>query len=428
MSSSSSSCSIFSKFFLGFYILLILFGSSSALWSSLPSVVSSLPFRTLNRRSLLPCPDPNPYIQVNISSDSELKDDDQVTVTVSGVLFPADSDWVAMVSPAHSDVTNCPLSAWLYKQTGDLSDLPLLCHYPVKAQYMSNDPDYLDCKKKECQKYEAGVCVVHTCSGSVTFHVVNIRTDIGFLFFADGFDTPCILGRSRSVSFANPNSPLYGHLSSVDSTGTSMKLTWVSGDKEPQEIQYGDGKSQASTVTTFTQDDMCSSGSIKSPAADFGWHDPGYIHSAVMTELEPSRTYSYKYGRDYMDSGSVYTLGDSGGECGVAYETYFPMPTPGKDKPWYSIEQASIHFTVISTEHDWSENSEQYEWMKKDLESVDRSRTPWVIFTGHRPMYSSLKGGFPASVDPKFAEAVEPLLVDNEVTVYLSYISNKVFG
>lgn len=63
--------------------------------------------------------------------------------------------------------------------------------------------------------------------------------------------------------------------------------------------------------------------------------------------------------RDYFGSGSVYVTPDSGGECGVAYETYFPMPTPGKDKPWYSIEQASVHFTVISTEHHWKEGSEQ---------------------------------------------------------------------
>ena len=67
----------------------------------------------------------------------------------------------------------------------------------------------------------------------------------------------------------------------------------------------------------------------------------------------------FLFSRDYVDSGSVYITPDSGGECGVAYETYFPMPTPGKDKPWYSIEQASVHFTVISTEHNWSVNSEQ---------------------------------------------------------------------
>ena len=60
-----------------------------------------------------------------------------------------------------------------------------------------------------------------------------------------------------------------------------------------------------------------------------------------------------------MSSGSVYITPDSGGECGVPYETYFPMPTAAKDKPWYSIEQGSIHFTIISTEHDWTKNSEQ---------------------------------------------------------------------
>ncbi|GJV85445.1 heat shock cognate 70 kDa protein 2-like protein [Tanacetum coccineum] len=41
------------------------------------------------------------------------------------------------------------------------------------------------------------------------------------------------------------------------------------------------------------------------------------------------------------------------------HESYFPMPTPAKDKPWYSIEQGNVHFVVISTEHAWSPNSEQ---------------------------------------------------------------------
>ncbi|PNX74507.1 putative inactive purple acid phosphatase 27-like protein, partial [Trifolium pratense] len=116
--------------------------------------------------------------------------------------------------------------------------------------------------------------------------------------------------------------------------------------------------------------------------------------------------------RDYIDSGSVYITPDSGGECGVPYETYFPMPTSAKDKPWYSIEQASVHFTVISTEHDWSINSEQYAWMKKDMASVNRQHTPWLIFMGHRPMYTS-NNGF-SSKDKNFINAVEPLLLANK--------------
>ncbi|KAK8542285.1 hypothetical protein V6N12_014886 [Hibiscus sabdariffa] len=509
-------------------------------------------FRVLNRRTLIQCPDPNPYLQINVTDNADLSDDQFVTVNVSGVLVPSDSDWVAMISPSYSNVTTCLESEAYYIQTGDTSTLPLLCHYPVKAKYVSSDPDYISCKNKECQKYGSnGDCEVTTCSGSVSFHVVNIRTDIEFVFFTGGFSTPCVLTRTDTpLKFSNPNSPLYGHLSSIDSTATSMRLTWVSGEKEPQQVQYGDGKSQTSEVATFSADDMCSEfrlgtlsyelnlfkqyfrqfslapipkciGSVvQSPAKDFGWHDPGYIHTAVMSGLQPSTAFKYKYGsdavgwseeiefrtppaggsdgvkflvfgdmgkapldssaehyiqpgsisvikamteevesgnvdsifhigdisyatgflvewdfflhlitplasqitymtaignheRDYVDSGSWYSGPDSGGECGVPYETYFPMPTPAKDKPWYSIEQGSVHFTVISTEHDWTEQSEQYEWMKTDMASVDRSKTPWLIFTGHRPMYSSL------GADDQFLEVVEPLLLDNKVDLVL---------
>lgn len=67
-------------------------------------------------------------------------------------------------------------------------------------------------------------CIASTCSGSITFHVVNIRTDIEFVFFTGEFATPCILTTTSPLSFANPNMPLYGHLSSVDSSETSVSL------------------------------------------------------------------------------------------------------------------------------------------------------------------------------------------------------------
>lgn len=483
-------------------------------------------FRVLNRKTLINCADPNPYLKINFSSSkSQLLDEEYIQVTVSGVLVPSPGDWVAMISPSDSDISACPLNGIQYAQTGDLSELPLLCHYPVKAQSVSNDPDYLGCKKKECKKYLRGECVVKTCTATLTFHVINIRTDVEFVLFGGGFKTPCIFKRSNPIRFANPKQPLYGHISSIDSTASSMKVTWVSGDKKPQQVLYA-GKSVTSTVTTFTREDMCSS-ILKSPAKDFGWHNPGYIHSAVMTGLEPSRNFSYRYGsdstgwsdqitfktppaggsneikfiafgdmgkaprdssaehyiqpgsitvieaianevsagnvdsifhigdisyatgflvewdyflhqinpvastvsymsaignheRDYIGTGSVYITPDSGGECGIPYDTYFPMPTPAKDKPWYSIEQGSVHFTVISTEHDWTEDSEQYNWMNKDMAAVNRSRTPWLIFMGHRPMYTSCSGSIVLpNVDKKFVAAVEPLLLANKVDMVL---------
>lgn len=483
-------------------------------------------FRVLNRRSLFDCHDDNPFLKITAGSGGQLSDDQFVSVTVSGVFEPSDDDWIAMISPSSSKVSSCPLSEAFYLQTGDLSKLPLLCHYPVKAQYLSKDPNYLSCKNNECQKrglFGIG-CKVKTCSATISFHVINIRTDIQFVLFTGGFITPCILRRSGNLVFANPNKPLYGRISSIDSSGTSMRLTWVSGDNAPQQVQYGDGKSETSQVSTFTQNDMCSNSAVPSPAKDFGWHDPGYIHTAVMNGLTPSSTFSYKYGsdsvgwsdqiqfqtppsggsnevkfivfgdmgkapldpstehyiqpgslsvvkgmigevdkgnvdsvfhigdisyatgflvewdyflqlitplasrvsymtaignheRDYIDYGSVYITPDSGGECGVPYETYFPMPTSAKDKPWYSIEQGSIHFTIISTEHGWSQDSEQYQWMKNDMASVNRSRTPWLVFMGHRPMYTSVNSI--TSVDSNFVREVEPLLLENKVDLAL---------
>ncbi|KAL9262593.1 putative inactive purple acid phosphatase 27 [Drosera capensis] len=427
-------------------------------------------YRLINRESLFTCPIESRYIQISAENITEIANEQFITVNISGVIVPAKDDWVAMISPSTSKryvewflffllqilffcgIGDCPLDELMYAQTGDLSSLPLICHYPVKAQYVKNDPGYLSCQNPECQDYLGDVCIVKTCAASLTFHVVNIRTDIEFVFFAGGFITPCILKRSTPLKFANPNMPSFGHLSSIDSTATSIRLTWVSGDQKPQQIQYGNGKR------------------LRVPR-DFGWHDPGYIHTAVMTGLEPSSTYSYKYGsdlagwsdqiqfhtppaggsnelnflaygdigkasldesvehhiqpgsisvveamtaevtsgnvdsifhigdisyatgflaevgfflsliepiasrvsymsgigvsiytyatRDYIGSGSVYITPDSGGECGVAYETYFPLPTSAKDKPWYSIEQGPVHFTLVSTEHDWSPNSEQ---------------------------------------------------------------------
>lgn len=48
-----------------------------------------------------------------------------------------------------------------------------------------------------------------------------------------------------------------------------------------------------------------------------------------------------------------------------------------------------MHFVIISTEHDFMPGSPQYKFIEKDLASVNRTETPWVIAMSHRPMYSS---------------------------------------
>lgn len=57
-------------------------------------------FRVVNRRKLLTCPDPNPYLRITVSPNTPMSDVEYLTVTVSGVLIPDSSDWVAMISPS----------------------------------------------------------------------------------------------------------------------------------------------------------------------------------------------------------------------------------------------------------------------------------------------------------------------------------------
>ncbi|KAG0567487.1 hypothetical protein M758_7G139800 [Ceratodon purpureus] len=482
------------------------------------------------RKRINECVSLNPFLTMEVDTEGPLADVQNVTVTVRGVLNPDENDWIAVMPSSESNfIDNCPYVKLLYLETGDTQELPLLCKYPVKFQHIGKaDSQYLNCKNSECQKKLGGFCLAKTCTGSITFRLINIRSDVIFVFFGYGLIHPCILLTSKSLSFANPLSPLHGHLSSVNSAADSMRVTWVSGDYEPQSVIYGyNNYSVTSSVTTFQQSDLCDTD--LGPATGFGWHDPGFIHTAVLTRLLPSTSYEYQYGsekagwskrnkfrtppaagdsevkfimlsdmgknerdssnehylqegaldvidavakevdaggvaaifhtgdisyatgflvewdafleminpvasrvpymtatgnheRDFPGSGSVYPTPDSGGECGVPYETYFQMPSQGPDKPWYSVEYGPIHFTVMSTEVDWTCGSEQFTWLEKDLASVNRSRTPWVIFSGHRPLYSSavadsLLSEILRQVDSSMMLAIEPLLVQYKVDI-----------
>lgn len=126
--------------------------------------------------------------------------------------------------------------------------------------------------------------------------------------------------------------------------------------------------------------------------------------------------------RDYPNSGSYYTGFDSGGECGVAYASRFHMPTSGaKDETWWSVTYGPVHMAVISTEQNFTVGSAQYQWLQADLAKVDRSQTPFLLLSGHRPMMIDSTYDAPAGGDlPVAAElraALEPLLQKYRVDV-----------
>jgi acid phosphatase len=143
----------------------------------------------------------------------------------------------------------------------------------------------------------------------------------------------------------------------------------------------------------------------------------------------------------------------------TAYQHRFRMPgaeTGGVGNFWYSFDYGLAHFVSMDGETDyanspeWSfaeelsgnethpkesetyltdsgpfgrvgnvkdtKSYEQYQWLKKDLASVDRKKTPWVIVMSHRPMYSSAYSSYQKNIRAAF----EGLMLEHGVDAYLS--------
>lgn len=120
---------------------------------------------------------------------------------------------------------------------------------------------------------------------------------------------------------------------------------------------------------------------------------------------------------------------DGGGECGIPYSLRFKMPgnssfstgtgAPDTRNLYYSFDVGVVHFLYISTETNFLEGSDQYSFIKADLESVNRDKTPFVVVQGHRPMYTTSNELRDTPMREKMLENLEPLLVENNVTLAL---------
>lgn len=89
------------------------------------------------------------------------------------------------------------------------------------------------------------------------------------------------------------------------------------------------------------------------------------------------------------------------------YNNHYNMPSAesgGVSNMWYSFESGPVHFVSLLTETDLGEGllgpiekakgnvngpfgkpNQQVDWLKADLATVDRQKTPWVVVGLHRP-------------------------------------------
>ncbi|CAD7946015.1 unnamed protein product [Amoebophrya sp. A120] len=145
---------------------------------------------------------------------------------------------------------------------------------------------------------------------------------------------------------------------------------------------------------------------------------------------------------------------DSKGECAVPVVHRFPNPPPtGNGIFWYSFDMTNVHVIQISSEHDYTPGSVQYQWLEQDLKKARgvgeqhheeetvgvvtseadrrtrasstttsrlRQNFPWIIITSHRPAYDSSKFMPDYIVGSHLADALDPLLKKYRVSLFLA--------
>lgn len=127
---------------------------------------------------------------------------------------------------------------------------------------------------------------------------------------------------------------------------------------------------------------------------------------------------------------AFYTGHDSGGECSIPAIKLLPQPAPATAAaPWWSYEVGLIHFIGLSTEHNYTTGSDQWNWLEADLKAVDRAVTPWIVFGGHRSMY--INSAYGPNVDGKYRAnsdlAVSDLMIKHVEPLLWKYKVNLGF-
>ena len=88
---------------------------------------------------------------------------------------------------------------------------------------------------------------------------------------------------------------------------------------------------------------------------------------------------------------------------------------------WYSRNIPGVHLVFMSTEHEFTSGSPQYNWLQSDLQAANtpdaRSERPFIIVFGHSPMYSS--NSYHGS-EVELRDALEALYVENGVNLVIA--------
>lgn len=100
---------------------------------------------------------------------------------------------------------------------------------------------------------------------------------------------------------------------------------------------------------------------------------------------------------------------------------YAARLVPDQNNFWFSYDYNGVHFLALSSEHNYSRGSEQWQFAQADLAKAkaNRAAVPWIVVFLHRAFYCDPKGDYydcnvlaPYKLRPAFEEMIYDAGVD----------------
>lgn len=159
-------------------------------------------------------------------------------------------------------------------------------------------------------------------------------------------------------------------------------------------------------------------------------HALNYFHPICSTDIDKQANrkeiflaYENRFRMPQIHPPELGLFEGGPGDDGVMKDGHLNMDSPFYPLPYewgngyYAFTYGPSRHVIVNAYSDMSPGSTQYDWLDRELASVDRSRTPWVLLTIHVPLYNTFSVHHH---DPQiFAarEHLEPLFVEYNVNI-----------
>eukprot|EP00850_Spirogloea_muscicola_P017778 SM000156S02134 [mRNA] locus=s156:167665:178237:+ [translate_table: standard] len=265
-----------------------------------------------------------------------------------------------------------------------------------------------------------------------------------------------IIAKSPIIVQGNPNEPTQGHVGYRSITDQNVAIQWTTRDYLSPVVQWGLSADKMTytvpaTPSTYARAEMCGP-----PANTTGWRDPGTFNTAFLSlpfktrfGVDSSSIFfrpppspgnapdPTNFARWFSEDQQVINSDqeEQGASLATANALYYEAYRTGLnynalfisgdisyargfqgqwEQFWKQTEgitqRVPVMITMGNHERDWPGTGDRFSpyppldldsglpYIVGDLQSVNRSKTPWVIISGHRPIHiDSLDGVLPSS-------------------------------